>query len=305
MTGAVRSIDCPNCGAGLDVLGGGRVTTQVCSYCGAALDATDAYRVLAVYAGMERPASPFRLGMEGTLRGVRFTVIGTVGLIERDGGRTWRWTDHMLYSPTHGYAWLTVEDGHVLFTRKVRDWPEGGFLGPDEVERAARRPTRVWRGRRYAYFASSDWTVDFVEGAFNYRPARGDRGATVSLMPPEAAEDMLACVAPAGGREREVETTRYAPEAAEAFGVETPVPAGAHPLQPVAVIPDMGFYRLWFPAMTVAAVVALVVVDGADPTGPTNGLWLLLAAAGFGAATIWTRRHRARRWAGSDWEDDR
>ena len=260
MTGQVRAIDCPNCGAGLDVLGGGRVTTQVCGYCGAALDATDAYRVLAVYAGMERPASPFRLGMEGALAGATFTLIGTLGLVERDGGREWRWTDHMLYSPTHGYAWLTVEDGHVLFTRKVRDWPEGGFLTPRGIERMETPPTRAWRGRRYAYFASSTWIVDFAEGAFNYRPARGETGGTVSLMPPGVASDMLSYVSSGGGREREVEVTRYAPEAAAAFGAEAPTPHGVHPLQPHRDEAGAGFYKAWFTGMTAAALAWLVWV---------------------------------------------
>ena len=303
MTGTVRAIDCPNCGAGLDVLGGGRVVTQVCSFCGAALDAADAYRVLAVYAGMARPLSPFRLGMEGEVGGVRWTIVGTLGLVERDGGREWRWCDHMLFSPTHGYAWLTVEDGHTLWTRKVRDWPDGPFLATAEVERAERRPTRRWRGRTFAYFATSAWTVDFVEGAFNYRPARGERGTTVTMLPPDEADAMLAFVAPEGGREREVEPTRYAPGAAEAFGAQPPVPDGVHPLEPQEVVPDARFLQGWFAAMAVAALAALVLLGDQGPSGPTNRLWLFLAAAAFGAALVYVRKQRARRWAGSDWAE--
>ena len=301
MTGRVRSIDCPNCGAGLDVLGGGRVTTQVCSYCGAALDATDAWRVLAVYDGMARPPSPFRLGMEGVLRGVRWTVTGTIGMVEREAGREWRWTDHMLHSPTHGYAWLTVEDGHVVFTRKVRDWPEGGFLDARAVERAPSRPHRTWRGRAFRYFASSDGAIEFVEGAFNYRPARGDRTVSASLLSLADPPEMLAYVS--GAREREVELTRYAPDAAAAFGAPVPEPRGVHPLQTEPAIPDAPFLGRWFLAMAAAAIVALIALSELAPGRQTNGLWLFLAAAGFGFAAIWVRRDRARRWAGSDWSD--
>ena len=256
----VRAIDCTNCGAGLPVLGGGRVVTQVCGYCGASLDAGDAYKVLAVHAGMARPESPFRLGMRGRLEGADWTVIGTLGFVERDGGRTWRWTDHMLHSPTHGYAWLTWEDGHALFTRKVRDMPEGPWLTEAMVERAEAQPGRRWRGRAFRYFASSDWLCDFAEGEFNFRPAKGDRGYSVSLMSTGAPPTMLTYLEPRGGaaREREVDVTRYAPEAVAAFGAEAPAPPGLHPLQPYEG--GSPFYRLWFGAMTAAAAALLAVV---------------------------------------------
>ncbi len=37
----VHKLNCTECGAGLDVLGGGRVKSHICSYCGAELDAQD------------------------------------------------------------------------------------------------------------------------------------------------------------------------------------------------------------------------------------------------------------------------
>ena len=42
----LKSVDCTSCGAGLDILGGGRVTTHICPYCGSELDAQDSYKVL-------------------------------------------------------------------------------------------------------------------------------------------------------------------------------------------------------------------------------------------------------------------
>ena len=299
MTGKALSIDCPNCGAGQTVLGGGRVTTQVCGYCGAALDATDAFRVLEVFAGMERPASPFRLGAESTIRGVRWTVIGTLGLLEREDGREWRWTDHMLHSPTHGYAWLTVEDGHLLFTRKVRDWPDGTFLDRQALKRALARPERDWRGRTFRYYAASDARVDFAEGAFNFRPRRGDYTFAASLMAMTEPPEMLTYVS--GGRENEVELTRYAPEAAAAFGVPAPRPEGRHPLQTEEAVPDAPFLGRWFLGLAVVSLLALFALPEQVGTGRTNALWLFLATAVFGFAGLWLRRSGQRRWAGSDW----
>lgn len=269
MTGAVRSIDCTNCGAGLKVLGGGRVTTQVCGYCGAALDANEDYRVLEVFAGMQRPASPFRLGMTGRIQGIEFTIVGTIGKIERYDGRTWSWVDHQLYSPTHGYAWLTVEDGHTLLTRKIRDWPVGPFLTSRMVERAEARPSRGWRRQTFQYYSTSSWKIDFVEGEFTWRPTRGARGGTVSLMCNSGTPQMLAYAD--NGSEREVEVTRYFPQAAEAFGAEPPMPEGIHALQPYEPKSSSAFYRRWFGGVLAASVVGAL---GLSTVGAaTTTLW--------------------------------
>ena len=114
-------LNCTQCGAGLDVLGGGRVKTHVCSYCGAELDAQDDYKVIQQFRDMKRPDTPFDLGMTGTLWGAEFTVIGTMAWAEYYAGKSWHWVDHQIFSPTHGYAWLTVENGFVTFARKSRE----------------------------------------------------------------------------------------------------------------------------------------------------------------------------------------
>ena len=72
-------LNCTQCGAGLDVLGGGRVKTHICSYCGSELDAQDDYKVIQQFRDMIRPRSPFDLGMKGELWGTEFTIIGTIG----------------------------------------------------------------------------------------------------------------------------------------------------------------------------------------------------------------------------------
>lgn len=268
MTGKAQSINCTNCGAGLDVLGGGRVTTQVCGYCGARLDASDAYRVLSVHAGMQRPDSPFRLGLTGSVDGITFTIIGMMGLVERWQGSEWRWVDHILYSPTHGYCWLTLEDGHTLLTRKVRDWPDGPFITTRVVEAAEKRPNATWHGERYDYYSSSSWEVDFVEGEFTWRPEKGQSGSSVSLMPGGRASRMLTY---SNGSEREIETTRFFPDAAAAFGVDAPVRDGVHPLQPYAAKAGKSFYSVWFGIMTAAALVVAIWVSAT--TGATRTLF--------------------------------
>jgi hypothetical protein len=256
----LKSINCTNCGAGLPVLGGGRVTTQICGYCGASLDATDSFRVLDVYAGMERPDTPFQLGMTGVIDGVEFTITGIKGMIEHGYGQ---WVDHMLFSPTHGYAWLTLENGHLIFTRKQRELPSA-WLSVSEVEIAENKPSRTFRGKKFSYYETTNWQVHFVEGAFNYRPERDDKGTTVSLASWSGTPQMLSLIEPdKAGSEYEVEVSEYAEGAAQAFGIKAPKPQGIHALQPIKTPETAKFYRKWFGGMVLASIILLIAIINA------------------------------------------
>ncbi|MEC8014532.1 MAG: DUF4178 domain-containing protein, partial [Pseudomonadota bacterium] len=82
------AVNCTACGAGLDVLGGGRVIVHVCPYCGTALDAVEGYRALRKFNETPRPDTMLEIGQSGEIFGVRYTVIGLLQLEERWGGRT-------------------------------------------------------------------------------------------------------------------------------------------------------------------------------------------------------------------------
>lgn len=226
----VRAINCTACGAGLDVLGGGRVLVHICPYCGAELDASADYRVLSQYDGLERPDSPLRIGMRGPLRGVEFTVIGTLGMAETWRGRTWSWVEHQVFSPTHGYGWLTWEEGHLLWTRKYRGRVDPLWMSSERVETADARPYVESDGRTFRYYETSFPRITFAEGEFNWRPRIGDQSAVISML---ADGEMLDFVETA--TEREVERTTYLPlaETLEAFGAEPrEAPHHVHPVQP-------------------------------------------------------------------------
>ena len=77
----LRAIQCPACGAGLDVLGGGRVAVMVCPYCTTELDAVQNFAALRKFDGLKRPNTPFRIGMEGEIAGVRHQIIGILGQV--------------------------------------------------------------------------------------------------------------------------------------------------------------------------------------------------------------------------------
>lgn len=250
----LSSINCTSCGAGLSVLGGGRVASHTCGYCGAVLDAQNDYKVLYSIGKRNHPASPVQIGQTLTHNGVEFTVIGTLGIKESYGGRTWRWVEHQIYSPTHGYLWLNVEDGNLTFSRKVRDFTMSHWLTPWAIERAETPPKRRYDGAIYRYYETSQTQIEFIEGEFNWVPRLGEGKEVVSLLGPDA---MLSLVA--SKTEREVEITKLLPreEAAKDLGFD-PRDLGApaaHPLAPYRPLREEGFMRITLWMTAVAAVV--------------------------------------------------
>jgi hypothetical protein len=238
----LSAISCTSCGAGLDILGGGRVTTHVCGYCGAELDALENYRVLRRFTDLPRPDTPLTIGMAGRIAGVDYRIIGILGQFESDEGRTWVWTDHLIYSPTHGYAWITLEDGHLIFTRRYRKAVQPAWMGSAWVETAKKPPTVSSEGQTFRYYETSVSRITFAEGEFTWRPAVGDPTETVDAMSRDA---MLSFSQ--SGSEREIERSTYLPqpETWASFGVQDPPwRRGVHPLQPYLAKPESGFLFL-------------------------------------------------------------
>lgn len=232
----LKSINCTSCGAGLNVLGGGRVTTHICSYCGTSLDANDNYRALKSFGELQRPITAFKLGDRGTLFGVEFTVIGTLGYEEFWNGRLWEWTEHQVYSETHGYGWLSFESGHITFSRRVRI---SSFISVTGVETAEYRPSVSYDGSNYTYYETTNAAISFAEGEFTWQPELGQSTQTVSALGDTAMLDFSE-----SATEREVYLTTYVPakDIAKGFGIELPPPVQKHhPLKPVRKWPHRNF----------------------------------------------------------------
>ncbi|MEZ5536820.1 MAG: DUF4178 domain-containing protein [Thiolinea sp.] len=118
----IRSIKCTSCAAPLTLYGGGhKVRTINCEFCGAVMDARKHFTLLHQFSEQQRPDIPLQHGMQGKINGIDFIIIGTVVWEDTEG---YRWTDLMLFSATHGYAWLTLNQGHLVFSRRTRDIPD-------------------------------------------------------------------------------------------------------------------------------------------------------------------------------------
>lgn len=225
-SGTVTAINCITCGAALPALAGHRAKSLSCSYCGSVMDRHDGYKLLAQYRDMARPAGPFSVGMKGDVLGVAQTIVGIVGVTAVIEGVRYGWTNYQLYSPTHGYSWLTWNDGHLTHSRKTRDMPDTGVSNqffPKATVKAGERSYRM--------FESYKATIHYLEGELTWVPALGDTTQVLeSIDPPHGYAVAL------GGAETEFEFSTYLDrkEIMESFGLsdEHPRPYGVHAIQP-------------------------------------------------------------------------
>ena len=164
----LKSINCTQCSAPLELYAGGRrIESITCGYCGSVLDAKKEFSTIKKFTEAQRPYYlPLSIGQQGTIKGVQFTIIGA---IEYEMTTEYsRWLEYFLYSPTHGYAWLEYENGHFVFSHKVRDFPTGGMKG---VEKA---PFHV-RDRKYKVFDFYTAKITYVEGELTWKANVGDK----------------------------------------------------------------------------------------------------------------------------------
>ena len=225
MSEALTALNCTTCGSPLPALAGHRAKAMVCSYCGSVMDRHDGYKVLAQYRDMPRPNGPFKLGDEGDILGVRQTVVGIVGVQSRIEGEMYYWTNYQLYSPTHGYSWMTWNDGHLTHSRKVRDgtdhrkasfFPRGDFNA---------------MGRSFKMFESYRAVIHYIEGELTWVPKIGDSVHVIDgIAPPHGfslamSDDEI---------ETELQTYLNRKEVLESFGFadDLRAPNGVHAIQP-------------------------------------------------------------------------
>lgn len=217
----VRSISCTECAAPLHLHGGHKVRTLTCSYCGSVLDMRDEYKVLHSFLNRRRPPAPFELGASAELRGVQFTIIG---LIEFQTADCSGWLEYSLYSPTHGYAWLEIENGHFVLSHRVRD-------APLTAVPTARKQTFKARGRTFEVFERYSAKITYVEGELTWIARAGD-----AVLITDAVDPPFVYSIERTAEEEEYSFGEYieAQTVYAAFGIKDapPKPSGVHPAAP-------------------------------------------------------------------------
>lgn len=251
----VRSINCTQCGAPLELHGGHRVRSLNCGYCGSVMDSHEGYKVVQQFQAGERPFSPLPIGATGNIKDIAFTVIGMVQYQSEDG---YGWLDLQIYSPTHGYHWLSYEDGHFIFNRRTRDLPRPAKVGYFKLK------SPVFLGKqKFALYEQYHASIQYVEGELTWLAQQGD-----TYLITEATAPPLALSYEERDAELEYARGEYLDPKSiyQSFEVERKdqrKPQGIHMAQPYqpGVITAMGQAGGYFALLALLALIAILVMN--------------------------------------------
>lgn len=247
----IRSIKCTSCAAPLTLHGGGhKVRTINCEFCGAVMDARKHFSVLYKFSNQERPDTPFKPGMRGQVKGIDFIIIGIVAWEDLEG---YRWTDLMLFSATHGYAWLTQNEGHLVFSRRTRDIPDVNIwnLAPKYKFNAG--------PRQYQFFERYRAKIVYVAGELTWIAKKDDTSHLI-----EAIDPPYMYAVEHNGSEIEYGLGEYLQDREavyQSFGItEKPAnPGSVHPAQPYRSKFLEPLSKAALPFMAVAALMIIFI----------------------------------------------
>lgn len=173
----LKSIKCTKCAAPLNLLGGGRVKTITCSYCKSIIDIDNDYQVLGNFKNIQlKHDIPFKIGMQGTVKNIHYTIIGRIRYSELHEDTFW--DDLLLFSPLYGYAWLTYEAGHTSYSKRTRNFPNYTW---DEIKNID-----TLKHKNQTYTADEVYTsrIDYIEGELTWVAKKYDKNYILELYAP-------------------------------------------------------------------------------------------------------------------------
>ena len=164
----VKALNCPGCGATLNIRSFGNAVTVVCESCHSILDAKDPnlqiLQRFKVAAGEYRPLIP--LGTRGKIRGADYEVIGFERRTIHVDGIPYSWHEYVLFNPYKGFRYLTEYNGH---------WNDVSILKAlPEVHPYANPPTVSYLGETYKHFQTAKAGTAFVLGEFPWQVRVGE-----------------------------------------------------------------------------------------------------------------------------------
>jgi hypothetical protein len=153
------ALNCPHCGAAVNLRAAGFSMSAKCDSCGSLLDtATPDLRLIQTAQERQRITPRIPLGRRGTLFGTPYEVVGFQHVKDQYSG----WTEYLLFNPWQGFVWLVTYNGHWTFVRRLLDLP---VVDPDSGSGG-----RVhFKGEPYRLFATSEVVTDYVLGEFYWK----------------------------------------------------------------------------------------------------------------------------------------
>lgn len=171
-----QALNCPNCGAALELRGFAHSLTIACPQCQSVLDAKDPHLQI-LQKVQARTSSRIRipLGTRGQIRGAPYEVIGFQERTITVEGVDYSWNEYLLFNPYKGFLYLTEYNGHWNLVRTLRALP---------AMQQGKRPVAYLKGERFAHFQTSQARTTYVIGEFPWQVRLGDAAAVMDFVAP-------------------------------------------------------------------------------------------------------------------------
>jgi len=259
----IYSIKCPSCSAPLNLLGGGNVQTITCSYCKSVIDLEHENKILYQFKNAPRPKVPFDIGMSGEIKGVNYTIIG---MIYYRSGHDFAWSDFLLYHEIYGYAWMSVEEGHIIYSRRTRNFPAMLWSELNSASRIEVNKETYVSEERYSA------SVEYVEGELTWIAKKNDRSYFIDLVgtsngiSAERNETEIEYYISEYLDSKEVFEAFKVPKSRQIFSQEF------HPLKPFnrPILKIFSQLSLWILAIVFLIIVAIKIEQDKNPIASFN-----------------------------------
>ncbi len=288
-------LNCPHCAGPLTLYAPDQSQRVTCPSCHSLLDCGQGKLeyLQTLNLPVVKPVIP--LGSVGKLFDTEYTVIGFMVRYAVWEGKTFPWTEYLLYNPAKGFRWLVRNDGHWSFVESVplsKVMKHGG-------DRAVN-----FDGKEFKLYDKGTAYVRFVVGEFYWRLTTEETVETRDYIAPPLMLSFETTKSEKGeeknlslGTYLEIETIEAA------FGLkDLPRAFSVGTIQPQPSRADV--WGLWVCLASLLAVLDFVFVSGAVKTPVSQGHFMTaqFIVAAFPLVMLATRgTFEVNRWKNSDY----
>ncbi|GAB2895344.1 hypothetical protein GCM10027046_25660 [Uliginosibacterium flavum] len=173
LKGKADTLECPNCGSGIDYAPG-KADHLICPSCHAEVAANAGQaEVLKKHDELEQAVTSLQLGDTGTLDGLKWQVIGLMRCQEFGSDEHSVWTEYLLFNAYSGFLWLVETDEKWTRTVVLNTLPED------------RASSARFGGKNYTKQWDYGSEVIYAAGAFNWRVSIGNQTRITDYQGPD------------------------------------------------------------------------------------------------------------------------
>ena len=184
LAAAALAMNCPNCGAAVQVQAPNESEAITCGTCDALLDCskgTELFLLSSAAAANSNPLIP--LGTVGKYQGKEWTVFGHMIRSVWAYGVRYEWEEYLLRGGRGSYRWLICSDGHWTWSTPI----SAADVQTKYKRSNSERPRFVkYQRKTFRHFQSGSAKVDALSGEFYWKVKVGDSVKTNDyIAPPE------------------------------------------------------------------------------------------------------------------------